>query len=181
MQVLRLRGRPSDSYLLVRQRPEDLGGASLNPVGSGGGWLLVCDQWFVKPLGYTWASCHRTVRRRIANSLRYSRWRAVDGSGQRGSGSPQSLVGCGTRVPVLWVPPPNGKWAGPTAAAGDIYIYCPEREIVSNLRLERVSHSNKKNHSGPRAKTHHIQVDLLAMFLAVAICAINFIHLARSW
>ena len=61
-----------------------------------------------------------------------------------------------------------------------IYIYCTEREIVSNLRLERVSHSNKKNHSGPRAKTHHIQVDLLAMFLAVAICAITFIHLARS-
>jgi hypothetical protein len=58
--------------------------------------------------------------------------------------------------------------------------YCPEREIVSNLRLERVSHSNKKNQSGPRAKTHHIQVDLLAMFLAVAICAITFIHLARS-
>ena len=135
--------------------------------------MLVCDQWFVKPLGYTWASCHRAVRRRIANSLRYSRWRAVDGSGQRGS----------PRVPALWVPPPNGKWARPTAAAGDIYIYiyiyCTEREIVSNLRLERVSHSNKKNHSGPRAKTHHIQVDLLAMFLAVAICAINFIHLAR--
>ena len=76
---------------------------------------------------------------------------------------------------------PKGNHKGAKSdPRGDQNAYYPEREIVIHLRLERVSHSNKKTHSGPRAKTHHIQVDLLAMFLAVAICAINFIHLARS-
>ena len=34
----------------------------------------------------------------------------------------------------------------------NIEHYCPEREIVSNLRLERVSHSNKKKPVGTKRK-----------------------------